>query len=138
MRARILVVDDEEVLCRLFTERLRLEGFQVTTARSGREALALLEQEPRDLIVLDLDMPGMNGLDILRRIRERAWEVKVVVLTAYGTVQRAREALALGVREFIGKPFDLDRLLRIVAVEFERRLSIVAVEFERRRPRLAG
>jgi DNA-binding NtrC family response regulator len=138
VRARILVVADEEVLCRLFTERLRLEGFQVTTARSTREALALLEQQPRDLIVLDLDMPGMDGLESLRRIRERAWEVKVVVLTAYGTTQRVREVMALGVREFIGKPFDLDRLLRIVAVEFERRLSIVAVEFERRLSRLAG
>lgn len=122
MRARILVVDDEEDLCRLFTERLRLEGFQVTTARSAREALALLEQEPRDLIVLDLDMPGMDGLESLRRIRERAWGVKVVVLTAYGTAQRVREVMALGVREFIGKPFDLDRLLRIVAEEVGGRL----------------
>lgn len=126
MRARILVVDDEEDLCRLFTERLRLEGFQVTTARSAREALALLEQEPRDLIVLDLDMPGMDGLESLRRIRERAWEVKVVVLTAYGTAQRVREVMALGVREFIGKPFDLDRLLRIVAEEVGGRLLRLA------------
>ena len=126
MRARILVVDDEEVLCRLFTERLRLEGFQVTTARSAREALALLEQEPRDLIVLNLDMPGMDGLESLRRIRERAREVKVVILTAYGTAQRAREAMALGVREFIGKPFDLDRLLRIVAEQVEGRLLRLA------------
>lgn len=126
MRARILVVDDEEDLCRLFTERLRPEGFQVTTARSAREAMALLEQEPRDLIVLDLDMPGMDGLESLRRIRERAWEVKVVVLTAYGTAQRVREVMALGVREFIGKPFDLDRLLRIVAEEVGGRLSRLA------------
>ncbi|MBI3780398.1 MAG: response regulator, partial [candidate division NC10 bacterium] len=107
-------------------ERLRLEGFQVTTARSAREALALLEQEPRDLIVLDLDMPGMDGLESLRRIRERAWEVKVVILTAYGTAQRVREVMGLGVREFIGKPFDLDRLLRIVAEEVGGRLLRLA------------
>lgn len=126
------MVDEGEDLCRLFTESLRQEGFQVAAARSGHEALALLELEPPDLIVLDLDMPGMDGLETLRRIRERAWEVKVVVLTAYGTVQRVREVMALGVREFIGKPFDLDRLVRMVVVEFERRRSTVPVEFERR------
>jgi DNA-binding NtrC family response regulator len=138
VRGKILLVDDGEDLCRLFTESLRQEGFQVAAARSGHEALALLELEPPDLIVLDLDMPGMDGLESLRRIRERAWEVKVVVLTAYGTVQRVREVMALGVREFIGKPFDLDRLVRIVAMEFERRLSIVAMEFERRLSILVG
>lgn len=111
------MVDDEEVLCRLFTENLQQAGFQVVGARSGHEALALLEQEPRDLIVLDLDMPEMDGLEILRRLRQQAEAVKVVVLTAHGTAQRVREAMALGVREFLGKPFDLNRLLSIIAEE---------------------
>ena len=111
------MVDDGEDLCRLFTERLGQEGFQVAAARSGREALALLEQEPPDLIVLDLFVPEMDGFEILKRLRERAREVKVVVLTAHGTAQRTREAMVLGVREFLGKPFDLNRLLKIVAEE---------------------
>ncbi|MBI5379090.1 MAG: response regulator [Nitrospirae bacterium] len=117
MRKRILVVDDEEDICRLLTESLRREGFQVAAARSGREALTLVEQEPPDLIILDLAMPEMDGIETLRRLRERGVTAKVLILTAYGTAQRAREAMALGVREFIGKPFDLDRLIRIVAQE---------------------
>ena len=111
------MVDDQEDICRLLLRSLALEGFEVATARSGREALAIVEQGPPDLIVLDLAMPEMDGLETLRRIRERAGDVKVVILTAYGTAQRAREAIGLGVREFLGKPFNLDRLLRLVAEE---------------------
>ena len=113
------MVDDEKDLCWLFTERLRREGFEVVAAGSGREALALVKRAPPDLIILDLRLPEMDGLETLRRIRERGATAKVVVLTAYGTVQHAREAMALGAREFLGKPFDLDRLLRIVAEEVE-------------------
>lgn len=121
MRGTILVVDDEEDLRRLLTESLAREGFQVAAARSGREALVLVEQAPPDLIILDLVMPEMDGIETLRRIRERGVTAKVVVLTAYGTAQQVREAMALDVREFIGKPFDVDRLIRIVAEELEGR-----------------
>ncbi|MBI4241847.1 MAG: response regulator [Candidatus Rokubacteria bacterium] len=126
MRGRILVVDDEEDFCWLLTQRLTREGFKVAAATSGRKALALVEREPPDLIILDLAMPGMDGLETLRRIRERGVTAKAVVLTSYGTAQRAREAMALGVSEFLSKPFDLDRLLRIVTPEVEggtRRLA---------------
>ena len=119
VRGKILVVDDEEDLRLLLTDSLRREGFQVAAASSGREALALVEQEPPDLIILDLVMPEMDGIETLRRLRERGVTAKVLVLTAYGTAQQTREAMALGVREFIGKPFDLDRLIRIVAEEVE-------------------
>jgi len=119
VRGKILVVDDEEDLRRLLTESLRLEGFQLAAASNGREALALVEQQPPDLIILDLVMPEMNGIETLKRMRERGVTAKVVVLTAYGTAQQVREAVALGVKEFIGKPFDLDRLIRIVAEEVQ-------------------
>jgi CheY-like chemotaxis protein len=117
VRGTILVVDDDEDFCRLLTKSLRWEWFKVTEARNGFEALVLAEQERPDLIILDLAMPGMNGIETVRRIRERAGKVKVMVLTAYGTAHQAREAMALGVREFLAKPFDLDRLLRIIAEE---------------------
>lgn len=113
------MVDDEEDLCRLLTESLRREGFQAAAATSGRAALALVEREAPDLIILDLAMPEMDGLETLRRLRQRGVTAKVVILTAYGTAQQAREAMALGVSEFIGKPFDLDRLIRVVAEELE-------------------
>jgi DNA-binding NtrC family response regulator len=119
VRGKILVVDDEEDLRRLLSDGLRLEGYQVAVASSGREALALVEQEPPNLIILDLSMPEMNGIETLKRMRERGVTAKVVILTAYGTAEQVREAVALGVREFIGKPFDLDRLVRIVAEEVQ-------------------
>jgi len=113
------VVDDEEAIRRLLTESLTRAGYRVAAAGSGREALALVEQEPPDLIILDLVMPEMDGIEALRRIRERGVTAKVLILTAYGTAQQIREARALGVREFIGKPFDLDRLVGIVRQELE-------------------
>ena len=116
-----MVVDDDEKTCRLISESLRLEGFNVATATNGQDALLLLEREPPDLIILELALPEMDGIETLRHLRERAREVGVVILTAYGTVARAREAKALGVREFLGKPFDIGRLVRIVADEVEGR-----------------
>ena len=121
MRGAILVVDDGEKSCRLISRSLRLEGFSVATASNGQDAMLLLEREPPDLIILDLGPPEMDGIETLRQLRERAGEIGGVILTAYGTVAQAREAKALGVREFLGKPFDLDRLLRIVADEVEGR-----------------
>lgn len=121
MRGAILVVDDDEKTCRLVSESLRHEGFSVATATNGQDALLLLERKPPDLIILELALPEMDGIKTLRQLRQRATQVGVVILTAYGTVARAREAKALGVREFLGKPFDLDRLLRIVADEVEGR-----------------
>lgn len=90
-------------------------------ASSSREALAFVKQEPLDLIVLEPALPETDGFEILRRVREQAQEVKVVVLTAHPTVERAREATALGVKEFLGKPFDLNRLLAIVVEEVGER-----------------
>jgi len=121
VRGTILVVDDGEKTCRLISESLRLEGFSVATVRNGQDALLLLEREPPDLIILELALPEMNGIETLRQLRQRAREVGVIILTAYGTVARAREAKALGAREFLGKPFDIGRLVRIVADEVEGR-----------------
>lgn len=112
---KILVVDDDETLCQFLAKRLAAEGLEVVTTLSAAEALALVAREQPDLVILDLVLPRMDGIETLRRIRERGWAGKVVVFTAYGTADRAREALALGAREFIGKPFDLDRLIRVVA-----------------------
>lgn len=117
VRGKVLVVDDEQDLCDLLSKGFSLAGYAVSTAASGSEALAVLERESPDVIVLDLGLPVMSGMETLRRIRQRGHRSRVVILTARGTPAIAREAMALGVREFIGKPFDLDRLLRVVADE---------------------
>lgn len=114
VRGSVLVVDSDRAHCQLLTRSLAQRGFAVSAASSGPEALALVEQGPPDLIILELALPEMDGFETLRRLRERTGEIKVMMLTAGGTPQHLREAKVLGVREFLGKPFDLNRLLRLV------------------------
>lgn len=121
VRGRILIVDNEEGFYRPLVRGLALEGFEVAAAGSGPEAMALAEREPPDLVILELALPGMDGFETLRRLREKVKNIKAVVLTAGGTPQHLREAKALGVQEFLGKPFDPARLVRLVAEEVEGR-----------------
>src|SRR5438270_6471725 len=105
IRARILVIDDEPNMGRSLAILLGDDGQrEVVTARSGEEGLQRLDDDT--LVVLcDLSMPGMGGLEVLRRIRARAPEVKVILMTAYSTVQSAVEAMRLGAHEYLIKPF---------------------------------
>jgi DNA-binding response OmpR family regulator len=119
VRGRLIVVEDQRDLRELLATAFSLEGYAVSTAASGEEALALVQREVPDLIVLDLSLPGMSGIETLRRIREGGRAPRVVIVTAHGTPAQVREAMALGVREFMGKPFDLDHLLRVVADEMK-------------------
>jgi len=112
---RLLVVEDQRDLRDLLATAFSREGYAVSAAADGPQALALTQLEAPDLIVLDLALPGMSGIETLRRIREGGGVPKVVILTGHGTPAHVREAMALGVREFMGKPFDLDQLLRVVA-----------------------
>lgn len=107
-------MDDDEAICRLLLRALARDGFEVTTATSGYEALAVLECKRPDVIIMELALRGMDGIETLKRMREGGETPPVVVLSAYGTAEGIREALELGVREFLGKPFELDRLIAIV------------------------
>jgi DNA-binding NarL/FixJ family response regulator len=105
--ARILVVDDEPAVCVAMQEFLALQGYRVTTALSSAEALTVLQQEPPDLILLDLYMPGMSGMKLLRHLHERQSPVGVIVLTASRDEALLAEALQLGASEILLKPADL-------------------------------
>ena len=122
MRGNILLVESEEVTARPLAALLVQAEFTVRTAESGHEALRLAYREPPDLIILDLALPGMDGLETLRQLREHGVTAKVMIHTAQGTPQHAREAWALGAREFLGKPFDAHRLLRLVTEEVGERV----------------
>ncbi|HJZ88188.1 MAG TPA: sigma-54 dependent transcriptional regulator [Polyangia bacterium] len=111
--ARVLVVDDEPNMCRSLAILLREEGrYQVDTAGTGAEALAKLERT--DLVLADLSMPGMDGLELLRRIREQSADIQVILMTAYSTVQSAVEAMKSGAFEYLLKPFANEELLAVV------------------------
>ncbi len=113
-KGTVLVVDDRQEVCRFFQEVLGLEGYAVAVARSGPEALAALEQGRPDLVFLDLRMPGMDGIETLRRIRAKDTGARVVIVTANPDLETAREAMVLGASDYLGDPFDPDLLRQVV------------------------
>src|ERR687886_392561 len=119
--ANLLIVDDEPGMRQLLTHVFgRGAGHAVRAAENGAKALELLRQEPADLIISDVKMPDMNGIELLRRVREFSPDVSVVLMTAFATVETAREAFKLGADDFIQKPFDVDELKLIVEKALER------------------
>jgi len=112
--ANILVIDDEESMRDSCRQALRRAGNRVRTAADGLQALAMLEEESFDLVILDLKMPGLDGMDVLKRIKESDPEAIVVVITGYATIESAVEAMKRGAYDFIPKPFTPAGLRMIV------------------------
>ena len=118
--AKLLVTDDEQGIRQLLTLVFEREGHSVRAAEGGRRALQLLREESADLIISDVKMPDMNGIELLRAARELLPDVAVVMMTAFATVETAREAFKLGADDFIQKPFDVDELKLIVTKALEK------------------
>ncbi|MBI4537626.1 MAG: sigma-54-dependent Fis family transcriptional regulator [candidate division NC10 bacterium] len=119
-RYRILVVDDDPDILELLSDRLRLMRFQVTCAADGQEALRTLRQEPAPVTLLDLQLPGLGGLEILETIRSEGIQTTVIVITAWGTPQKAVEAMRAGAYDFIPKPLDPAHLEVVINKALER------------------
>jgi DNA-binding NtrC family response regulator len=111
---RILVIDDEESIRDLLKDFLVAKGFQVAVASDGESGLQLLKEDAFDIILLDLMMPGMSGLDVLRERSARKIDIPSIVITAHATVQTAVEAVKLGAFEYITKPFNLEELYLVI------------------------
>ena len=112
----ILVVDDEQPIRELLTKFLTLRGYRVSTAQDGPTALALAERERPQLIVLDIHMPGMNGVEVLRRLRAKNYAGGVMMLTGCEDRVLLKEALDLEAIDILGKPFDLERVALAIQV----------------------
>src|SRR5690349_632186 len=119
MKPRILVVDDEEKLRRVIELQLSTAGFEVDKAASAEEALKLVERA--DLVLTDLKLPGMDGLELLAAIRRQNTHAPVVVMTAFGTIEVAVEAMKAGAVDFLLKPFSLDHLMAVIHKALEVR-----------------
>jgi|Deesub1362A_J573_1020465.scaffolds.fasta_scaffold12299_1 two-component system response regulator AtoC len=119
-QARILVVDDEEHVRRVLSLMLAGEGYQVVTAAGGREALERFQDEVFDLVILDLRMPDLDGLEVLSRLRAAEPDQTVVMITAYASVDTALTAMKRGAFDYIGKPFKEEEILAVVAKALER------------------
>jgi DNA-binding NtrC family response regulator len=105
MSTEILVVDDEPIACKRLKTALESAGWAVETVPSGEEALARLNQKTFDVVVTDLRMEGVNGLEVLETVQRVHPSTRTILITGYATVEVAREALAKGAFDFIAKPF---------------------------------
>lgn len=111
---KILVVDDEQNIRRMLNRVLSSEGFIVKEAINGLEALKRLEEEDYSLVLLDLKMPGLNGIETLKKIRESDINLPIIMISAYGSISEAVEAMKLGALDYLTKPFDIEELKIIV------------------------
>jgi two-component system nitrogen regulation response regulator GlnG len=111
---RILVADDEESMRWVLSKALRKKGFSVDLARDGSEALRMIKENPYEMAILDIKMPGLSGLDLLDRIREQHQDLLVVIMTAEASMKNAVEAMKRGAYDYITKPFDLDVIDAII------------------------
>lgn len=117
---RLLVVDDDPAILALCHRILEADGYTVVDAKRGEDALAKLEAEPFDLLLTDIRLPGLNGLEVTRRLRDRGLELTVVTMTGYSNMEMAIQALSLGVDEFLVKPFTLDSLRLTIGRALEK------------------
>ena len=111
---KILVVDDEESMREGCVQTLAEEGYKVLTAENGNRGLNMAKQESFDLVILDLRMPGLQGLDVLKRLRDDDPDIIVIVITGYATIDSAVEAMRRGAYDFLPKPFSPEALVEIV------------------------
>jgi DNA-binding NtrC family response regulator len=122
--SKILITDDEQQIRRILSVLLRERGFEVCEAESGERAIALSREFRADVVLLDINMPGMNGLVTLRALLEQNPALDCIMMTAYGTIRSVVEAMRIGAFDYLTKPFDNDELLLIINRALElRRLS---------------
>jgi DNA-binding NtrC family response regulator len=119
-KGRILIIDDEEIIRESCGRVLEPAGYEVKTAKSGNEGLHILDADTVDLVLTDLKMPDVDGIEILIKIKENWPDTEVIIMTGYGTVSTAVKAMKMGVFDYIEKPFSPDDLLSLVARAFSR------------------
>src|SRR5881409_1980218 len=120
-KINILVVDDERGLCAGIQEALRREGYAVDAANDADTALRLVEKRLYNLVITDVKMPGATGLELMARVKAKSGDTLFILMTAYGTVESAVQAMKEGVYDYLSKPLDLQRLRALVlkALEFQ-------------------
>nr|MBF0222454.1 response regulator [Desulfobulbaceae bacterium] len=121
----ILLVDDEKDFVEVLSQRLEVKGFHVEAVYSGQDALDLLSHKSYDAIVMDLSMPGMDGMEALKVIRERRPNMQIIILTGHGTLESGIEAMKRGASDFIEKPVDFDVLVNKIIVAQNKRRELI-------------
>lgn len=122
----ILIIDDEKDVCALLGNILTSEGYMVLTALDGMSGLKIAEEKKPDIVLLDLKMPKMDGLEVLRCIKRIDKNIVVIIMTGYGTIDTARIAMKLDAFDYITKPFDLNYVKAVVKDGLKLTLSALA------------
>src|SRR5215470_16928961 len=114
MKSRVLVVDDEESIREFLEIMLRKEGYEVTVAEDGQKALDVIKKKSFDLVISDLQMPNMTGIELLKAVKDQYPDTLFMMITAFGTTETAVEAMKLGAYDYITKPFKIDEVRIII------------------------
>jgi DNA-binding NtrC family response regulator len=138
MSEKILLVDDEKDFLDVMSERIEARGMDVTTAESAKQALKSVESGGFDAIILDLMMPGMDGLETLKAIKKKNPDLQVILLTGHATVEKGIEAMKLGAMDFLEKPADLDKLTEIIKKAQARKMVIIERKMEEKMKQIIG
>lgn len=113
-RLSILVLDDEPIVCKRLKPFFQKSGYEVETFNQPAEALLRFQERPFDVVITDLKMPGLDGIQLLERVKQLSPSTEVVVITGFATMETARESFRKGVYDFVAKPFKLLEILKII------------------------
>lgn len=130
IKANILLVDDEEAFLKVLSQRLETRGMKVDTSTSGEAAIEKAKAKGFDAIVLDLAMPGVDGMETLKRIKNDNPDLQIIMLTGHATVDKSVEAIKEGAVDFMEKPVDLNKLLQKIEEAKNKRVLIVEKQHE--------
>ncbi len=125
LEANVLLVDDEEQFLEVLSERLETRGLHVNSVTSGEDAVSQVEDKNFDAIVVDLAMPGINGIETMKRIKEKRPDLEIIILTGQATVKTGIEAMKLGAEDFLEKPVDLNVLLEKIGEAKHKRMLVM-------------
>lgn len=128
---KVLLVDDEEEFVKALAERLEMRDLRSDTVYDGEEALSFVEDQEPDVMVLDLKMPGIDGMEVLRRVKKAYPKIEVIILTGHGTEKHEEEARRLGAFDYLEKPVNLDVLVKKMKQAYFRKMedTMVAAAF---------
>ena len=111
-KIKVMLVDDEEEFVTTLSERIQMRNFSSSVAFTGEQALQIVDDQVPDVMILDLKMPGIDGMEVLRRVKKAYPKVQVVILTGHGSEKDRKEALSLGAFGYLQKPVQIDELIR--------------------------
>jgi len=120
---KILLVDDEKEFVETLAERLKLRGFSITVCFDGEEAIRIIKDAPVDIVILDVQMPGLDGIDTLREIKQLVPLIEVIMLTGHATVKTAIDGMKLGAYDYIMKPVENDNLVDKMNKAYARKVE---------------